>query len=297
MKELHTADTPPFIETRDVFDKHFGPSPPSVRVQFGALSHTGLVRLTNEDHYGVVERRRSRTILLTNLPEGYLKPADDHAYVMAVADGIRGAAFGDLASKMALRSGWELAPTAIKWGWIITDDEIEDLRQQIELIFRKMNQTLLETGQFDSKFAGMGTTLTGAYTVGPEAFVAHAGDSRAYLYRQGTMTQLTRDHTVAQQCLDKGLPVRFRSWFHILTNCLGGNDQEVQVEFHHFQLADSDQLLLCTDGLTDMVKDEEIADILSGLATPQEMAQSLVDLALERGGRDNVTVVLARYAI
>ena len=297
MKDFHNFDTPPFIEIGDVFGKHFGPSPPPVRVQFGALSHTGLVRINNEDHFLVIERRRSRTVLLTNLPQGYLRPADDYSYVMAVADGIGGASFGDLASKLALRSGWDQAPNAIKWGWIITDREIEDLKEHLELVFSQMEQTLLERAKVDPKFTGMGTTLTGAYTVGPEAFIAHAGDSRAYLYHQGTLTQLTRDHTLAQQCLDAGLPVTSRSWHHILTNCLGGTDREVEVEFHHLQLTDGDLLLLCTDGLTDMVKDEEIADFLGGYASPQEMAQSLVDLALARGGRDNVTVVLARYSM
>src|SRR5262249_13626517 len=145
--------------------------------------------------------------------------------------------------------------------------------------------------------AGMGTTLTGAYTVGPEAFIAHVGDSRAYLYHQGNLTQLTRDHTLAQQCLDAGLRVPSRSWYHILTNCLGGSEHEMKVEFHHYHLADGDQLLLCTDGLTDMVQNHEIAGILGRHTHPQQAVQALVDLALERGGRDNVTVVLARYAV
>jgi protein phosphatase len=83
----------------------------------------------------------------------------------------------------------------------------------------------------------------------------------------------------------------------VLTNCLGGSDQEIQVEFHHFRLADGDRLLLCTDGLSDMVPDPEVAAILGQHPGPQEAVQALVDKALERGGKDNVTVVLAQYLV
>src|SRR5437868_3662561 len=107
MNEFHASDTAVMPAADDLLARHFGPSPPPVRVTVGAASHTGLVRSNNEDHYLVVERRRSRTVLLTNLPDGFLLPADDTAYVLAVADGMGGAAFGELASSLALRSGWD----------------------------------------------------------------------------------------------------------------------------------------------------------------------------------------------
>jgi protein phosphatase len=297
MVDPNVTDTAELPAVDDLSAKHFGPSPPPVRVTFGALSHPGLVRANNEDHYLVTQRRRTRTVLLTNLPAGTLRPSDDTAYVLAVADGMGGAAFGELASTLALRSGWDQAPGTIKWTWIITDREIEELKERLEIIFRRMDRALLERAREDPACAGMGTTLTGAYTVGPEAFTAHVGDSRAYLCRAGRLTQLTRDHTLAQQCLDLGLPIPSRSWRHKLTNCLGGNDHEVRVEFHHVRLADGDRLLLCTDGLTDMVPDEEIAGVLGRPAHPQEAVHALVERALDRGGKDNVTVVLAHYAM
>jgi serine/threonine protein phosphatase PrpC len=281
----------------DPLAKHFGPSPPPVGVQFGALSHAGKVRAKNEDHYMVVKRRRSRSVMLTNLPQGFLVPADDTAYVLAVADGMGGAAFGELASSLALRSGWDQTPSTIKWTWIINDREIEELKERVEIIFRRMDQALLDRARAQPECKGMGTTLTGAYTVGPEVFIGHVGDSRAYLYHHGNLTQLTLDHTLAQATLDMGMPVLNRSWHHKLVNCLGGTDQEVRVDFHHVRLADGDQLLLCTDGLTDEVTDEEIAGILGRRTHAQEATEALVNLALERGGRDNVTVVLAQYAM
>lgn len=297
MTKTSSADTAEFPVVEDFLEKHFGPSPPPVRVQFGALSHVGRVRQNNEDHFMIIERQRTRRVLLSNLPAGYLPKADDTGYVMAVADGLGGAKFGELASMLALRSAWEQAPQAIKWSWIITDKEIEDLRDRVNVVFRRVDQTLLQMSQSRSDYAGMGTTLTGVYTVGPEAFIAHVGDSRAYVYRAGKLTQLTRDHTMAQDCLDSGLPVPSKSWYHTLTNCLGGHDQDLNVEFHHLTLENDDQLLLCSDGLSDMVSAEEIASVLGRNAPPQEAAQALVDLALHHGGRDNVTVVLARYSI
>jgi protein phosphatase len=297
MNDTHSADTAELSVVDDLLAKHFGPSPPPVDVQFGALSHVGRVRTNNEDHYLVIERRRTRAVLLTNLPEGFLTPADDTGYVFAVADGMGGAAFGELASMLALRSAWEQSPRAIKWTWIINDREIDELKERVELVFQYMNQTLLDQARAEPQYAGMGTTLTGAYTVGPEAFIGHVGDSRAYLYHQGKLTQLTHDDTLAQQCLDLGWPVPSRSWYHKLTNCLGCSEKELRVEFHHLRLADGDQLLLCTDGLTDLVSNDDIASVLARHTHSQEKTQTLVDLALERGGKDNVTVVLAQYTL
>jgi protein phosphatase len=297
MKERPPGAPTTFREDDDLVAKRFGPSPPPVSVEFGALSHPGLVRANNEDHFVVVERRRTRSVRLTNLPEGVLRPASDVGYVMAVTDGMGGASCGELASMLAIRSGWEQSPTAIKWAWIINDREVEDLREQVEIVFRRIHQELFEAAQADPACAGMGTTLTGAYSIGMDAFVAHIGDSRAYLYRDGKLTQLTRDQTLAQFCLDVGLPVLSRSWYHQLTHCLGGSDQAVPVEFHHIPLSDGDQLLLCTDGLTDMVEADEIAGVVGKPTLPQEKAQLLVELALKKGGKDNVTVVLAQYAL
>lgn len=297
MADMSNADTAEFPVVDDLLARHFGPSPPPVSVQFGALSHPGRVRPNNEDHYLVFERRRTRSVLLTNLPDGFLRPADDVGYVLAVADGMGGAAFGELASMMALRSGWDQSSGAIKWTWIINDREIEDLKERVGIAFQRMSEALQTEAQQRPDCSGMGTTLTAAYTVGPEAFIGHVGDSRAYLWHEDRMTQLTRDHTVAQDAMDIGMPVLCRSWHHKLTNCLGGPFQDVRAEFHHLRLSDGDRLVLCTDGLTDMVRNEDVARTLSRHTHPLAAAEALVELALERGGRDNVSVVVAQYAM
>jgi PPM family protein phosphatase len=296
MPDFDIAETQEFPPERDELAKYFGPSPTAVKVTFGALSHPGKVRPNNEDHYLVVQRRRSRTVLLTNLPGEVTDPAEDNVYVLAVADGIGGSAFGELASRFALHNAFDLGHSAVKWVFRITEQEIKDLKEQLEAILQLVHRGLVARGNADPSLEGMGTTLTGAYLIGLDAFIAHVGDSRAYLFRAGVLTRLTRDHTMAQEMIDAGLPVE-PSLRHMLTNCLGGREHKLKVDFNHVLLTDQDRMLWCTDGLSDMVTDDEIAAILGYQPDPQAACQALVDAALENGGKDNVTVVLASFMV
>lgn len=281
--------------------KYFGPETEPVQVSFGAASHPGRVRATNEDHYAVTRRYRAREVLLTNLPTETHPPLCDNSYVLAVADGVGGAAFGEVASMLALQAGYDLTTTAFKWPFNVSEPEslniADAIRTHVRLIHRRLRAA---AGGEDSPLAGMGTTLTGVLTVGFDAFVAHVGDSRAYLFRDDRLHRLTRDHTLAEQLVANGIAksvdddsvADFRS---VLINCLGGDHDDVNVDVCHVPLRDGDQLLLCTDGLTDMVPEEDIARILSGPRTAQSTCQSLIDAALRYGGKDNVTVVLGRW--
>ena len=147
----------------------------------------------------------------------------------------------------------------------------------------------------------MGTTLTLSYSVGTDLFVAHAGDSRAYLLHQGQLELLTSDHTLVQLLVDHGAitpeDAREHPRRHIITNVVGGPSAGVHVEIHRRSLADGDILLLCTDGLTDELTEATIADLLTAYPDPQESARRLLDAALAEGARDNVTLALARYTV
>ena len=281
--------------------KYFGAETVPVRVEFGALSHRGLVRSNNEDHYSVVRRYRSRDVLLTNLPPEAYAPRKDEAYVLAVADGVGGAAFGELASMLALQTAWELTGTAFKWNFKLSETEVADLEEGMNVYMQLIHRRLKKEAEDNASYKGMGTTLTGALTVGLDAFVVHVGDSRAYLYRQGTLYRLTKDQTLAELMASLGIittvdeaATRFQN---TLVSCLGGNFEKVEVATTHVTLQDGDQLLLCTDGLTDMVSDADIAGILAHSSAPQTRCQELIDAALNAGGRDNVTVVLGKYSI
>jgi serine/threonine protein phosphatase PrpC len=277
----------------------FGPPMTPVQMRFGALTDRGKVRSNNEDHYFVGRRRRMRDILMTNLPEGYLKAPPDEAYTMVVADGIGGAAFGELASMLALRSAWDLSTHAFKWHFQITDRESEELEETVRVYGQLMHRHLQEHAEANPHLAGMGTTLTGALTCGLDAFLFHLGDSRAYLYRPPSFARLTRDHTLAEELVKAGAFASVhdtsRLMQNMLVNFLGGRSRKVEVETYRIKLAYGDRLLICTDGLTDMVSEPDIARELDKYLDPQEACQRLLELALEQGGRDNITIVLAQY--
>ena len=291
LEDSETVDLQPISEgTPGIFESAVH----DVRIEFGALSHTGRVRENNEDHYSVVRRTRSREILLTNIDAGDVVLPDDHAHVMVVTDGIGGRGFGELASEFVLRCGWELAGQASSWLMKFEETKWDEICQRIQAYAQRIQQALHEYARLNPKTAGMGTTWTCFYIVGADAVVAHLGDSRGYLFRRGRLRQLTRDHTFAQELLDMGMTESQTAPFkHILTNSFSDRPDAVRTETDHIPLEDGDRLLLCTDGLTDMVPDDEIAATLSEFSEPQAACDELVQRALDHGGKDNVTVVLA----
>jgi protein phosphatase len=298
MSDHDPGETADFVPADEFVARFLGPPSVPMSVRVGAVSDRGLVRDNNEDHYAVIRRQRSRSVLMTNLPVEHLPQTDDYAYVLVVADGIGGSAFGELASWTALRTAWELGGQEAKWPMRIDEDEAEELVEKLEAYTQYIHRTILQRAASNPDLAGMGTTLTAAYTAGPDAFISHVGDSRAYLFRNGTIKQVTRDHTLAQALIDAGAPESDTKGFqNVLTNCLGGDEGHVLTDVQHFPLHDGDGLLLCTDGLSDLVDDDEMCEKLAAIDDPQQACQALVDLALERGGKDNITVVLARYEI
>lgn len=280
----------------------FGGVKPSVEVELGARSHPGLVRDNNEDRFLVsVVERRMRT-LTTNLPPGSV-PAEfaDTGYVLFVADGVGGAAAGEVASSTAISVLVRLALETPDWIMDLDGIRGREVLARMEERFRRIQDVFVERARVEPELAGMGTTMTVAGNVGADLIVAHVGDSRAYLFRGGELRRLTRDQTVAQMLADAGEirpeevdrhPAR-----HVLTGAITTHRGESPAELHHVRLLDGDQILLSTDGLTDMVAEDSIARALGRPGTAAETCQSLVNLALEGGGKDNVTVVLARYRI
>jgi PPM family protein phosphatase len=295
-----SSDTDPFVEIPSVDElapKYFGTEPPCIRVEFAAATNPGLVRRNNEDHYAIVRRYRSREVLLTNMPPDAYPPREDEVFALAVADGVGGAACGEIASELALRAAWELTGDAFKWGFSLNEAEAASMIEGINVFMQLIHRRIKRVG--DKSHEGMGTTLTGALSAGLNALIAHVGDSRAYLYREGAMRRLTNDQTLAELMVSlkmiRTIDDAAKQFRHTLVSCLGGNYENVKVETTHVKLQDADQLLLCTDGLTDMVDESQIAEILGRTQTPQSACDELIAAALNGGGRDNVTVVLARY--
>jgi protein phosphatase len=187
------------------------------------------------------------------------------------------------------------------WPTRINEQAAQQLIGRMREYFRKVDSVVIGEAKSDRHLSGMGTTLTVAYIVNTDAFIVHVGDSRAYLFRKGKLEQLTRDHTMAQGLADLGAikpeEVHRHAKRHVLTNFVGGPSSGVEPEVSTLQLKDGDYLLLCTDGLTEMVEDHAINRSLSKATATDAAARALVDLALEGGGRDNVTVVLAHIKV
>jgi serine/threonine protein phosphatase PrpC len=278
------------------------PHSTSVRVDLGAVSHPGLVRQRNEDHFMVAKVSRTLEVLLDNLPEGQL-PAGlgEDGYSMVVADGMGGMNAGDVASMLAISTGLKLADKSVKWGFKINEKEARELLERMSRYFQEIDRRLTRKSEADRRLFGMGTTMTLAYSVGSHLFLIHVGDSRAYLYRGGGLTQLTRDHTVAQALADAGQikeeEVRQHARRNTLTNYLGGHKGKIKADVRWLRIEDGDQLLLCSDGLSDMVEDPAVAARLGRRETSQQAAQALLDMALKKGGRDNITIIVAGYTI
>jgi PPM family protein phosphatase len=274
-----------------------------VRIDVAALSDTGRVRQRNEDHYYVARGGRHVTTLLTNVPpEDIPSQAAETCYVMIVADGMGGHAGGEVASRMAIATLMNIILHAPDWILRLEDNEhAHKVIQRAADRCQQIHEALQKKGRLDPQLEGMGTTMTAALSLGDDLFVTQVGDSRAYRFRGGTLERLTRDQTQAQRLADQGVisqqDVARHRLRHVLTNALGGFQRNVRVDIKRWKLADGDRLLLCTDGLTDMVDDAHIADVLARDAGSDETCRLLVESALENGGNDNITVVLARYGI
>jgi serine/threonine protein phosphatase PrpC len=205
--------------------------------------------------------------------------------VFVVADGMGGAQAGEVASKVAVEAFEQGLP------------EAGSAEQRLVQRTREANQQIHELSHAEQERAGMGTTLTAAYVDGDELAIAHVGDSRAYLLRRGELKRLTRDHTLVGALVEQGKLTEEEAAEHpqrsIITRALGP-EAYVEVDTWRYPLRAGDVVLLCSDGLTSMVSDERIADLLLAAASLEQMADRLIDEANAAGGRDNITVVLFR---
>ena len=272
-------------------------------VDLAAATHQGHVRTNNEDHYLVVRFRRTLENLYSNLNKGMLASSYDlTGYGLLVADGLGGMAAGEVASRTALTRLVELVVDTPDWMLDVKQPKnLETVERRMTERFLRIDETIREQADRDATLSGMGTTLTVAANLGRDLVIGHIGDSRAYLLRDGSFSQLTNDHTLAQAMIEAGVAERdepaARSMRHVLTAALGSLGPKNKPEIQRMEVKPSDQLLLCTDGLTEMVDDRTIASLLENADTADKACEDLVTVALAAGGLDNVTVVLARFGV
>ena len=234
-----------------------------MRVMIGAASDIGQARERNEDSYVIEEP------------------------LFAVADGMGGHRGGAVASSLALEALRE----------VLHDDRVAPTGLIEEI--KAANQRVLRRGESDRELRGMGTTLTALMTEGGKAHIAHIGDSRAYLLRDGSLKQLTEDHTLVQRMVTEGKLLPEEAERHpqrsILTRALGV-DEDVEPDTLTLDpVLPGDRLLLCTDGLTGMVDGDRIQEVLESESDPQRAADILIDEANAAGGDDNITVLVLDF--
>jgi protein phosphatase len=278
------------------------PGKARVRMEVAGRTHVGNVRPNNEDHFLIARACKSLQVMSSSLPgdNRAAPPSEVEGYVLLVADGMGGHAGGERASAFVVEETKRYVLRSAKWFFRLDDpDETVRLRMLREELDR-MDESLIAAAREDPALRGMGTTLTAACCVGLEVFLVAVGDSRAYVLCDQGLVQLTTDQTLAQELVERGQLTPEQARHHragkVLTNALGGS-LGVRGEIGKVRVADGDRLLLCTDGLTDMVDDDRITDILRRHPRAADACNALVAAALAAGGRDNVTVVVAAYAV
>ena len=229
-----------------------------MRYRHGVATNRGLVRATNEDSYMVRNR------------------------LYVVCDGMGGASAGEIASQIACQSLLALDPRRAAE---------DDLRKAVE----EANEAIVERSLEEDTLMGMGTTLTAALAGDHDLVLAHVGDSRAYLLREGKLQQITEDHSWVGELVRRGELTAAQAAVHphrsVITRALG-TESDIEPDIVRLEVKPGDRLVLCTDGLSGMVPDARLASILTGSDDVQAIADSLVQEALAEGGEDNVTVVV-----
>jgi serine/threonine protein phosphatase PrpC len=246
-----------------------------MHLRYGAKTHPGRRRRENEDSFDVDF-------------ESSAYPAQPGLFV--VCDGVGGAKAGKTASSLGVRE-MRAAFRNAKHG---------DLTQRLVEAAQQASAAIFERAQHDVETSGMATTLVAAAFDGERCYIANVGDSRAYRLASGEITQVTTDHTLIQEQLESGMITEDQAaispYRHMITRSLGMEPADFGVEaYPAIPLVDGDVYLLCSDGLTDMVDEDEMLRLGSS-GDPQRAAEALVDLANQHGGRDNVTVLIVRVA-
>ena len=246
---------------------------PQLSIEFFCATDTGRARSNNEDSVTVDEARA----------------------LAVLADGMGGYNAGEIASGMAtgfIKS--ELGRWLAEVGESATDPEV---RRAMDICVDNANRAIFNAANANPQYAGMGTTLVVAVFRGTRVLIGHVGDSRAYRMRGGRLMQMTRDHSLLQEQIDAGLitpeQASFSSNKNLVTRAVGVEDT-VLLEIHQHELHPGDLYLLCSDGLSDMLDDDNLAQLLQGYESLPEAGAALIDAANDAGGKDNIAVILAR---
>jgi serine/threonine protein phosphatase PrpC len=262
------------------------------------ITHRGLRRSTNQDHFLIGSLGKQLDVHQTSLAGVSIAPVpeDRHAFFAVVADGVGGTAGGEEASRLAVEgvSLYIAQSTQPIFTAGATDDGA--LSRALEAAARRCHSEVRDRAGGRSDHTGMATTLTLSLGVWPRVYLLQVGDSRYYVYRDGVLSQVSRDQTIAQDLVDQGVlsaeeAARTR-WAHVLSSAIGGQQTAPLVTS-----MPNDWLtvhLLCSDGLPKHVSDERIAERLGTMTSARAACEELLQDALDGGGSDNITIIVGR---
>ena len=263
------------------------------------ITDCGKVRATNEDQFLIAELSKAMRVWQTSLPEPKLQIGEERAHLFLVADGMGGHQAGERASAIVVAAIEQFTLNTFKWFFDEDKTGAARVLAQFQSAVRQADARVLEAAADRPELTGMGTTVTMAFHLGVQLCVVHVGDSRAYMHRHGELHQLTDDHTLVAEMVRGGLlrqdEVAGHRHSHVITNVVGGNELGVTVEARAFEVQAGDRLLLCSDGLTEMVTNQAIAATLDAESSPESAAKKLLAQANDGGGRDNITVLIVRF--
>jgi protein phosphatase len=261
------------------------------------LTHPGKVRPTNQDHFLLATIHRRVQVVETSLSDRERLPLGDDrlAFIAMVADGVGGGKAGERASATALEIAMQYVVSSMNCYYAANASEKEFI-DALQTAAMRCHDEVVERSKGDPDARRMATTLTLFMAVWPYYYLLQVGDSRYYIYRNSQLTQVTRDQTIAQDLVDQGVFTRAiakrSSYSSVLSSAIGGEQTEPVVT--RLQGAWGVVHLLCSDGLTKHVSDEQIAARLGSMTSAKQVAEQLLQDALDGGGTDNITIVVGR---
>ena len=272
---------------------------PSLAVKAFGITDRGRVRDSNEDQFLIAELTKTMRVWHTSLPEPKSQFGDQRGHLFLVADGMGGHRAGEQASALAVVAIEQFTLNTFKWFFHSDGPEAQKVLTQFQAALRQADERIFEESAEHPELTGMGTTVTMAFHLDDQVCVVHVGDSRAYMFADDELEQITQDHTLMAEMVRRGElrpeQVAQHRLRHVITNVVGGHEAGVFVEAHALEVHAGDRLVLCSDGLTEMLTNDAMAAILRAEADPEAACRKLVAQANDAGGRDNVTVVIVRF--
>ena len=262
------------------------------------LTHAGKVREVNQDQFLICSLRRQLDVYFSSLPDVGDLPvgAEPLAFLAIVADGVGGGTKGEEASRIAIETVTQYVVRSLRCYHATDTADGRAFSEALGEVAFQVHEEVVKRSLEDPELRGMATTLTLWIGLPGRSYLLQVGDSRCYIYREGELTQLSHDQTIAQELIDSGVVSRTElsdQWDNVLSSSIGGSQTAPVVT--SVSLRWNNVGLLCSDGLTKHVSDEQIRERLSSMTSAEQVCKDLLQDALDGGGTDNITIIVGRY--